>query len=64
LVANPVVIKGHDVTVAYRFTSGAELAMAFAAAERRALPDVFLRRARKLGHHLTWTEPELAAQAG
>jgi eukaryotic-like serine/threonine-protein kinase len=47
-----------------RFASGAELAMAFAAAERRALPDVFLRRARKLGHHLTWTEPELAAQAG
>ena len=42
-----------------RFESGAELARAFAAAEQRALPDVLLRRARKLGHHLRWTEPEL-----
>jgi serine/threonine-protein kinase len=46
-----------------RFASGAELARAFAAAEQRALPEVLLRRAHKLGHHLAWTEPELADQA-
>jgi serine/threonine-protein kinase len=43
-----------------RFESGAELAMAFAAAEQRTLPDLLLRRARKLAHQLAWTEPELA----
>jgi hypothetical protein len=49
----------------HRFESGAELAMAFAAAEQRALPDLLLRRAHKLGHQLAWTEPERAEpQAG
>jgi serine/threonine-protein kinase len=41
-----------------RFESGAELAAAFAAAERHALPDALLRRARRLGHQLAWTEPD------
>jgi eukaryotic-like serine/threonine-protein kinase len=41
-----------------RFESGAELAAAFAAAEQRALPDALARRARKLVHHLPWTEPD------
>jgi hypothetical protein len=43
-----------------RFESGAELAMAFAAAEQRTLPDLLLRRARRLGQQLAWTEPEIA----
>jgi len=43
-----------------RFESGAELAMAFAAAEQRALPDLLLRRARKLVQQHPWTEPEIA----
>jgi serine/threonine-protein kinase len=43
-----------------RFESGAELAMAFAAAEQRTLPDLLVRRARKLAHTLPWTEPEIA----
>jgi serine/threonine-protein kinase len=43
-----------------RFESGAELAAAFAAAEQGALPDVLARRARKLAHHLPWTEPDVA----
>jgi len=48
-----------------RFESGAELAAAFAAAEQRALPETVLRRARKLGHQLTWTEPgTMEAPAG
>jgi tRNA A-37 threonylcarbamoyl transferase component Bud32 len=41
-----------------RFESGIELATAFAAAERRALPELLLRRARKLAEQLAWTEPE------
>jgi serine/threonine-protein kinase len=41
-----------------RFESGAELAEAFAAAEQRALPELLLRRARRLGHQVSWTEPE------
>jgi serine/threonine-protein kinase len=43
-----------------RFESGAELAMAFAAAEQGTLPDLLVRRARKLAQQLPWTEPELA----
>jgi tRNA A-37 threonylcarbamoyl transferase component Bud32 len=46
-----------------RFGSGAELAMAFAAAQQGTLPDVLLRRARKLAHQLPWTEPEPAPPA-
>jgi serine/threonine protein kinase len=46
-----------------RFASGAELAAAFAGAERRTLPEPLLHRARKLGHRLPWTEPELADKA-
>jgi tRNA A-37 threonylcarbamoyl transferase component Bud32 len=41
-----------------RFDSGAELAMAYAAAEQGTLPDLLLRRARKLGQQLPWTEPD------
>ena len=47
-----------------RFASGAELAAAFADAERRMLPEPLLDRARTLAHHLPWTEPELAEKAG
>ncbi|HEY0483696.1 MAG TPA: serine/threonine-protein kinase [Kofleriaceae bacterium] len=43
-----------------RFESGAELAMAFAAAEAGTLPDLLRRRARKLGQQLPWTEPDIA----
>jgi len=43
-----------------RFESGAELAEAFAAAERLALPESLLRRARRLGHQIDWTEPDAA----
>jgi eukaryotic-like serine/threonine-protein kinase len=42
-----------------RFESGAELARAFAAAERGELPEPLLRRARKLAQQLPWTEPEV-----
>jgi serine/threonine protein kinase len=41
-----------------RFESGAELAMAFAAAEQGTLPDLLVRRARKLAQQLPWTEPD------
>jgi tRNA A-37 threonylcarbamoyl transferase component Bud32 len=41
-----------------RFESGAELAMAFGAAEHGTLPDLLVRRARKLGDQLPWTEPD------
>jgi len=47
-----------------RFASGAELAAAFAGAERRMLPEPLLHRARTLAHHLPWTEPEIAEKAG
>jgi len=47
-----------------RFESGAELAAAFAAAEAHALPDILLRRARKLALHLPWTEPDVADRRG
>jgi serine/threonine protein kinase len=43
-----------------RFSSGAELAIAYAAAQQGMLPDALIRRARKLVHQLPWTEPELA----
>jgi hypothetical protein len=43
-----------------RFETGAELARAFAAAEHDALPDVLVRRARRLAHQLPWTEPDAA----
>jgi serine/threonine-protein kinase len=42
-----------------RFTSGAELAMALSAAAQGALPDLLIRRARRLGQQLAWTEPDL-----
>ena len=41
-----------------RFTSGAELAMALSAAAQGALPDLLVRRARRLGQQLAWSEPE------
>jgi len=41
-----------------RFESGVELATAFAAAERRALPEILLRRARSLAQQHAWTEPD------
>jgi hypothetical protein len=41
-----------------RFTSGAELAMALSAAALGALPDLLVRRARRLGQQLAWAEPE------
>jgi eukaryotic-like serine/threonine-protein kinase len=41
-----------------RFESGAELASAFAAAERGELPEPLERRARKLAQQLPWTEPD------
>jgi eukaryotic-like serine/threonine-protein kinase len=41
-----------------RFESGVELATAYAAADRRALPELLLRRARRLAHQLAWTEPD------
>jgi serine/threonine-protein kinase len=43
-----------------RFSSGAELAMAFAAAAQGALPDLLVRRARQLAEQLAWTEPDRA----
>ena len=43
-----------------RFGSGAELAIAFAAAQQGSLPEGLVRRARKLAHQLSWTEPDLA----
>jgi serine/threonine-protein kinase len=43
-----------------RFESGAELAAAFAAASRGALPEALQRRARRLAQQLPWTEPMLA----
>jgi serine/threonine-protein kinase len=43
-----------------RFETGAELATAFAAAVHDALPEGMVRRARRLGHQLPWTEPETA----
>ncbi len=43
-----------------RFDSGAELAMAFAAADQGALPDRLVRRARQLGQQLAWTDPDRA----
>jgi serine/threonine-protein kinase len=43
-----------------RFESGAELALAFAAAVAGTLPDLLVRRARKLAHHLPWSEPDPA----
>jgi serine/threonine-protein kinase len=43
-----------------RFDSGAELAMALAAAELGTLPDRLQRRARRLGQQLAWTEPVAA----
>jgi len=43
-----------------RFESGAELAMALAAAAQGALPDLLVRRARRLGQQLAWTEPDRA----
>jgi serine/threonine-protein kinase len=47
-----------------RFESGAELAAAFAAAEQGSLPDLLVRRARKLGEQLAWTEPDPATAKG
>ena len=44
-----------------RFGSGAELALALAAAEQGALPDLLLRRARRLAQDRAWTEPERPA---
>ena len=44
-----------------RFESGAELAMAFAAAEQGTLPDLLVRRAKKLAQQLAWTEPDAGA---
>ena len=41
-----------------RFTSGAELAMALSAAAQGALPDLLIRRARRLGQQLAWAEPD------
>lgn len=41
-----------------RFAPGAELATALSAAEQGALPEPLLRRARRLGQQLAWTEPE------
>ncbi|HEX3474320.1 MAG TPA: serine/threonine-protein kinase [Kofleriaceae bacterium] len=41
-----------------RFASGAELAMALSAAAQGALPDLLVRRARRLGQQLAWTEPD------
>ncbi|HET7503145.1 MAG TPA: serine/threonine-protein kinase [Kofleriaceae bacterium] len=41
-----------------RFESGAELAMALAAAQDDTLPDLLVRRARKLAQALPWTEPD------
>src|SRR5213078_2462048 len=40
-----------------RFESGAELAMAYRAAGQRTLPDLLVRRARRLGQQHPWTEP-------
>ncbi len=45
-----------------RFDSGAELATAFVAAEQGGLAEPLARRARKLAHHLPWTEPDAADQ--
>jgi eukaryotic-like serine/threonine-protein kinase len=42
-----------------RFASGAELAAGFLDAERGALAEPLLRRARKLAQQLAWTEPEV-----
>ena len=42
-----------------RFESGAELAMAYRAAGQRTLPDLLVRRARRLGQQHPWTEPEI-----
>jgi hypothetical protein len=41
-----------------RFGSGDELAMALSAAAQGALPDLLVRRARRLGQQVTWTEPD------
>jgi hypothetical protein len=43
-----------------RFASGAELAMAWSAAAQGALPDLLVRRARRLGQQLAWAEPDRA----
>jgi serine/threonine-protein kinase len=43
-----------------RFASGAELAMALSAAAQGALPDLLVRRARRLGQQLAWTELDRA----
>ena len=48
--------KSRDV----RFDSGAELAMALTAALQDNLPDLLLRRARRLAQQLRWTEPQLS----
>jgi serine/threonine-protein kinase len=40
-----------------RFDSGAELAAAFTAAARGALPEPLVRRSRRLAHAQPWTEP-------
>jgi len=43
-----------------RFGSGDELAMALSAAAQGALPDLLVRRARRLGQQLAWAEPDRA----